>query len=188
MYHTGTKINILSKNSHVQNYINQKIHIFKNAFLAKSTFFTKITFQKQIFHITQISNSSEFMDKMCDLALVCVCTDSFLVQIAVIRTHQQFLESLPKYIFRTLSQSSESTIEYQCRSCFYEFFSRPIDFRVCLCNKKAKVRQIRDTVSCSPKRVPISAGKYGQDLCYIAVSQPFQSCYYASSSKSLFLK
>ena len=77
MYHTGTKINILSKNSHVQNYINQKIHIFKNAFLAKSTFFTKITFQKQIFHITQISNSSEFMDKMCDLALVCVCTQRF---------------------------------------------------------------------------------------------------------------
>ena len=107
MYHTGRKINILSKKAHVQNHIIHKIHIFKIAFLAKSTFFnsqflTKITFQKQSFHITQISNSSEFMDKMCDLALVCVCTQRF-------STNCRYKNPLP--VFRKLTKIHIQDVE-----------------------------------------------------------------------------
>ena len=46
--HTGAKIHILSKNSHVQVHTFHKIPIFKTVFSQKSHFFTKVvTFQNQ---------------------------------------------------------------------------------------------------------------------------------------------
>ena len=77
--HTGAKIHILYKNSHIQNHSIDKTRIFKISLL------TKITFQKPIFHkksyfqisfftkitLFQTSNSSEFMDKKCDFDPVC---------------------------------------------------------------------------------------------------------------------
>ena len=54
MLHTGAKIHISSKKSHVKSHIIQEIHIFQIALLAKFTFL-RSHFKNRIFHKNHIS-------------------------------------------------------------------------------------------------------------------------------------